>query len=96
MLLPLLLALLGPAARPAAQAREPLPGDPFERLTPRQREVLQLVAEGNTTKAIAQRLGISVKTVETYRAQLMETLDIHEIAGLTRYAIRRGIVCPHA
>lgn len=68
--------------------------DSFDRLTPRQREVLQLVAEGNTTKTIAQRLGVSPKTVETYRAQLMEILDIHEIAGLTRYAIRRGIVCP--
>jgi DNA-binding NarL/FixJ family response regulator len=68
--------------------------DSLERLTPRQREVLQLVAEGNSTKEIAQRLGITVKTVETYRAQLMEILDIHDIAGLTRYAIRRGIVSP--
>ena len=66
--------------------------DSFERLTPRQREVLQLVAEGNSTKEIAQRLGITVKTVETYRSQLMEILDIHDIAGLTRYAIRRGVV----
>jgi DNA-binding NarL/FixJ family response regulator len=71
-------------------------GDSLERLTPRQREVLQLVAEGNTTKAIAQRLGITSKTVETYRSQLMEILDIHEIAGLTRYAIRRGIVRPES
>lgn len=68
--------------------------DSFERLTPRQREVLQLVAEGNSTKQIAQRLGIGVKTVETYRAQIMDLLDIHDIAGLTRYAIRRGIVSP--
>ena len=66
--------------------------DSFERLTPRQREVLQLVAEGNSTKEIAQRLSIGVKTVETYRAQLMEILDIHDVAGLTRYAIRRGVV----
>jgi DNA-binding NarL/FixJ family response regulator len=66
--------------------------DSFERLTPRQREVLQLVAEGNSTKEIAQRLGITVKTVETYRSQLMEILDIHDIAGLTRYAIRRGVI----
>ncbi len=66
--------------------------DPLDRLTPRQREVLQLVAEGNSTKAIARRLGVSVKTVETYRSQLMDALGIHDIAGLTRYAIRKGIV----
>jgi DNA-binding NarL/FixJ family response regulator len=68
--------------------------DSFDRLTPRQREVLQLVAEGHSTKEIAQRLGITAKTVETYRAQIMDILDIHEIAGLTRYAIRRGLVSP--
>jgi DNA-binding NarL/FixJ family response regulator len=66
--------------------------DSLAKLTPRQREVLQLVAEGHTTKQIARRLGVSVKTVETYRSQLMDTLDIHEIAGLTRYAIRKGLV----
>lgn len=65
---------------------------PLERLTPRQREVLQLVAEGHTTKAIARRLGLSVKTVEQYRAQLMEVLDIHDVAGLTRFAVRTGLV----
>jgi DNA-binding NarL/FixJ family response regulator len=70
--------------------------DSFERLTPRQREVLQLVAEGNSTKEIAARLGVTPKTVETYRGQLMEILDIHDIAGLTRYAIRRGIVSSEA
>jgi DNA-binding NarL/FixJ family response regulator len=63
-----------------------------EKLTPRQREVLQLVAEGNSTKEIAQLLGVTVKTTETYRSQLMQALDIHDIAGLTRYAIRIGIV----
>ena len=66
--------------------------DPLDRLTPRQREVLQLVAEGNSTKEIARRLGVSVKTVETYRSQLMDALGIHDIAGLTRYAIRKGII----
>ena len=66
--------------------------DSLEKLTPRQREVLQLVAEGHSTKEIAQRLGVSVKTVETYRSQLMGALDIHDIAGLTRYAIRKGLV----
>ena len=66
----------------------------LEQLTPRQREILQLIAEGHTTKAIAQRLGLGVKTVETHRVQMMERLDIHEIAGLVRYAIRMGVVLP--
>jgi DNA-binding NarL/FixJ family response regulator len=61
-------------------------------LTPRQREVLQLIAEGHGTKAIAARLCLSAKTVETHRAQLMERLGIHDVAGLVRYAIRAGIV----
>ena len=65
---------------------------PFERLTPRQREVLQLVAEGNTTKEIARKLSLSVKTVEMHRTQLMAALDIHDIAGLVRYAIRAGLI----
>jgi DNA-binding NarL/FixJ family response regulator len=64
----------------------------LERLTPRQREVLQLVAEGRTTKEIARRLDISVKTAEAYRGELMKALDIHDIASLTRYAIRTGLV----
>lgn len=62
-----------------------------ELLTPRQREVLQLIAGGRTTKEIARTLGISVKTVETHRMQLMERLDIHDIAGLVRYSIRTGL-----
>lgn len=64
----------------------------LERLTPRQREVLQLIAEGHTTKAIAAKLDISVKTAEAYRSELMKALDIHDIASLTRYAIRAGLV----
>jgi DNA-binding NarL/FixJ family response regulator len=64
----------------------------LERLTPRQREVLQLVAEGNTTQEIARLMNLSVKTVETHRTQLMERLDIHDIAGLVRYAVREGLV----
>lgn len=63
-------------------------------LTLRQREILQLIAEGNTTKEIAAKLTLSVKTVETHRTQLMERLDIHDIAGLVRYAIRIGLVTP--
>lgn len=66
----------------------------LEQLTPRQREILQLIAEGRTTKEIAHMLNISVKTVETHRAQLMERLDIHDVAGLVRYAIRVGMVSP--
>jgi DNA-binding NarL/FixJ family response regulator len=61
-------------------------------LTPRQREILILIAEGNTTRDIAVSLKISVKTVESHRAQLMERLDIHEMAGLVRFAIRTGLV----
>lgn len=61
-------------------------------LTPRQREILQLIAEGCSTKLVALKLELSVKTVETHRAQLMKRLDIHDVAGLVRYAIRIGLV----
>jgi DNA-binding NarL/FixJ family response regulator len=61
-------------------------------LTPRQGEVLKLIAEGYSTKEIAFELKISVKTVETHRALLMERLDIHDVAGLVRFAIKRGLV----
>jgi DNA-binding NarL/FixJ family response regulator len=67
---------------------------PSERLTPRQREVLQLIAEGRTTKEIASLLSISIKTAEMHRAQLMERLSIHDVAGLVRYAIRNGLIHP--
>ena len=63
-------------------------------LTPRQREILQLIAEGGSTKEIAYRLGLSAKTVETHRAEIMRRLEIHDVAGLVRYAIRRGLVSP--
>ncbi len=63
----------------------------FSVLTPREREVLQLMAEGQSTKAIAARLAVSVKTVETYRQQVMEKLNLHSIAELTKYAIREGL-----
>jgi DNA-binding NarL/FixJ family response regulator len=66
--------------------------NPLEQLTPRQREILQLIAEGKSTKEIADRLYISTKTVETHRVQLMERLNIHDVAGLVRYAIRKGLV----
>jgi DNA-binding NarL/FixJ family response regulator len=66
--------------------------EPFEVLTSRQREVLQLVAEGLTSKEIAERLELSVKTVESHRAQLMKRLGVSNIPGLVRFAIRLGIV----
>ncbi len=65
---------------------------PFPQLSPRQHEILQFIAKGNSTREIAQHLGLSVKTVETHRAQLMRRLDIREVAGLVRYAIRAGII----
>lgn len=65
---------------------------PLDRLTPRQREILQLVAEGKSTREIAAMLHVSVKTVETHRAQLMERLDIYDVPGLVRYAIRVGMI----
>jgi DNA-binding NarL/FixJ family response regulator len=64
----------------------------LELLTPRHREVLQLIAEGHTTKEIAQALRISGKTAENHRAELMERLRIHDVAGLVRYAVRVGLV----
>ena len=62
------------------------------KLTSRELEVLQLIAEGDANKQIAAELGISIKTVEKHRAHLMEKLDIHDTAGLTRYAIAAGII----
>lgn len=64
---------------------------PLESLTAREREVLQLIAEGHTNKSIASRLSISVKTVETHRAHLMDKLNIHDQAGLIRFAIQHRI-----
>lgn len=66
-----------------------IPEDP---LTTREREVLQLVAEGKTTKEIAVQLGISAKTADSHRTNIMDKLDIHDTAGLVRYAIKRGII----
>jgi DNA-binding NarL/FixJ family response regulator len=61
-------------------------------LTPRQRQVLQLIAEGHSTKEIAEKLNISVKTAKTHRAELMRRLDLHDVAGLTRYALATGVL----
>ena len=67
---------------------------PLEMLTPRQREILQLVTEGHSTKDIARRLDLSVKTVEAHRSILMQRLDIHDLPGLVRFAIRHGLTSP--
>jgi DNA-binding NarL/FixJ family response regulator len=66
--------------------------DPLGALTPRQREVLQLVAEGHTSKEIAGRLGVSYRTVEAHRNQMMKRLDLHDVTGLVRFAVRVGLV----
>lgn len=76
------------------RGKEPVSGGSLERLSSRQREILQLIAEGHSTKSIATVLNLSPKTVETHRAELMMRLDIHEVAGLVRYAVRMGLVSP--
>ncbi|HKC24417.1 MAG TPA: response regulator transcription factor [Thermoanaerobaculia bacterium] len=68
--------------------------EPLSALTPRQREILQMIAEGNTSKDIARKLNLSHRTVETHRAQLMERLDVHDLAGLVLFAVRVGLVEP--
>ena len=83
-------ALVAPGEDTGTTKRELL--DKLDKLSPRQREVLRLIAEGRTTKQIAHMLKISVKTVETHRAQLMDRLGIHDVAGLVRYAIIVGLI----
>jgi two-component system response regulator NreC len=75
----------------AYRSKSEKPRDP---LTVRERQVLQLIAEGKSTKDVASLLGISVKTAESHRTRLMQKLDIHETASLVLYAVRRGIVQP--
>jgi DNA-binding NarL/FixJ family response regulator len=72
-------------------AKSDVTGDP---LSARERQVLQLVSEGNSNKQVAEQLGVSIKTVESHRARLMRKLDLHETAGLVRYAIRNGMIRP--
>jgi two-component system response regulator NreC len=71
---------------------EPESADDLERLTPREREVLQLVAEGFTNREIAERLGVAAKTVDVHRTSLMKKLDLHSAQALTRFALRRGLI----
>src|SRR5262249_51676766 len=68
----------------------------YDSLTPRQRGILPLIGEGRSTKAIAKRLGISVKTAEAHRTQLMERLDLHSVAEVVHFAIQAGLVEPGA
>ena len=68
--------------------------DPLDKLTPRQKEILQLIVEGNSTRKIAEILHVSAKTVETHRAQLQERLGIYDVPGLVRFAIRVGLISP--
>lgn len=75
----------------AYRSKSEKPSDP---LSGRERQVLQLIAEGRSTKDVASLLGISVKTAESHRSRLMQKLDIHETASLVRYAVRRGLVQP--
>ena len=84
----------GYLGRVAAATNGTPQGEPLDVLTPRQREILQLVAEGKSTKEVAQVLGVSAKTVETHRSQIMDRLSIRDLAGLVRYAVRTGLVSP--
>jgi two-component system, NarL family, response regulator NreC len=79
------------AVMEAYRTKSDSPADP---LTARERQVLQLIAEGKSTRDAASLLGISVKTAESHRMRLMQKLDIHETASLVRYAVRRGLVQP--
>jgi DNA-binding NarL/FixJ family response regulator len=88
---PSILKRLGNAERKRRESGAPQAG-PNRALTAREAEVLQLVAEGAANKQIAVELGISIKTVEKHRQQLMDKLDIHDTAGLTRHAIATGVI----
>jgi len=81
--------LLRDYVRTGEDSREALKADP---LTPREKQVLQLIAEENTNKKIAAKLNISLKTVQAHRTNIMEKLDIHSAAGLTKYAIAIGLI----
>jgi DNA-binding NarL/FixJ family response regulator len=86
---------LGPEAAAVTEADEMDPGRPLddlEHLTPREREILQLIAEGNTNRAIGERLALSAKTVDVHRTNIMKKLDLHTAQALTRFAIRRGLI----
>jgi len=84
-----------PPSLPAAQTSSPIPPRAAPRLPHgREREILQLVAESHSTKEIAAKLGISVKTVDNHRTNLMRKLNLHDVASLTRYALEVGLIEP--
>lgn len=78
-------------ARHRQQLKEPK-SEGVKTLTPRMREIVQLIAEGRSTKEIAFLLNLSVKTIETHRMHLMARLDLHDVAGVVRYALRTGLI----
>jgi DNA-binding NarL/FixJ family response regulator len=84
----------GLAGRLAASA-QPLAG-PLDKLTPRQRDILQRIAQSQTTKEIALRLNLSPKTIEFHRMELMKRLNIHDVPGLVRFALQHGLLAPPA
>ena len=83
---------LSPAIAKNASSPSLDANSPTEQLTPRQTEVLRLIAQGFSSKEIARELDLSIKTVDTHRTSLMKQLDIHEVTGLVRYAIRTGLI----
>lgn len=83
----LLHGYLAPSAKPGAK-------EPHCRLSPREHEVIQLLAEGHSSKEIATKLGVSVKTIESHRSNIMRKLNLHSVTELVRYAIRNGIILP--
>jgi DNA-binding NarL/FixJ family response regulator len=83
---------LSPAVAFSAKRAAGCEPSSLEQLTPRQREVLQLIAEGHKRSAIARTLKVGLKTVESHRTQLMKELDIHNVAGLVRYALSAGVI----
>jgi DNA-binding NarL/FixJ family response regulator len=86
------IAALASAVPPAKEPEDSL--DPYDRLTHREREVLQLVAEGRSNRQIGEALGLSPKTIDSHRTNLMRKLELHDAQAVTRFAVRRGLVSP--
>lgn len=84
---------LGPGiSSPATSGGDRVSGDSYQLLTPRERQVFQLIAEGCTSREVAERLGLSIKTAETHRTRLMRKLGIHDQTSLVKFALRKGII----
>jgi len=86
--------VLGPRTSLKSKSSEESQKSPLERLTSRQREILQLIAESRSTKEIASELGVSAKTVEFHRAELMKRLNLHDVPALVRFAVQSGLAHP--